>query len=129
VGQSFELRVPAGDLAAMTSAFHDAHERRFGYRMEDEPVETVGVRLTATTPIELPVLSDSPAALEESGETRAANFDGECDQTPVLQRTMMGTGTKVYGPCIVEFAEATAVIRPGWSGVVDDVGTLVVSRR
>jgi N-methylhydantoinase A len=129
VGQSFELTVPAGDLAAMTSAFHDAHERRFGYCMEDEPVETVGVRLTATTPIELPVLSDSPSALEESGETRAANFDGEWDQTPVLQRTMMGTGTKVDGPCIVEFAEATAVIRPGWSGVVDDVGTLVVSRR
>jgi N-methylhydantoinase A len=129
VGQSFELTVPAGDLAAMTSAFHDAHERRFGYRMEDEPVETVGVRLTATTPIELPDLSDSPSALEESGETRAANFDGEWDQTPVLQRTMMGTGTKVDGPCIVEFAEATAVIRPGWSGVVDDVGSLVVSRR
>jgi N-methylhydantoinase A len=129
VGQSFELTVPAGDLAAMTSAFHDAHERRFGYHMEDEPVETVGVRLTATTPIELPDLSDSPSALEESGETRAANFDGEWDQTPVLQRTMMGAGTKVDGPCIVEFAEATAVIRPGWSGVVDEVGTLVVSRR
>ncbi|MPZ93260.1 MAG: hydantoinase/oxoprolinase family protein [Actinobacteria bacterium] len=128
VGQSFELTVPAGDLAAMTSAFHDAHERRFGYRMEDEPVETVGVRLTATTPIELPDLSDSPSALEESGETRAANFDGEWDQTPVLQRTMMGPGTKVEGPCIVEFAEATAVIRPGWAGAVDHVGTLVVSR-
>ncbi len=128
VGQSFELTVPAEDVDALTAAFHGAHERRFGYRMEEEPVETVGVRLTARTPIELPDLSDSSWAGEESGEPRAANFDGEWIQTPVLQRTVMGPGAKVDGPCIVEFAEATAVIRPGWSGVVDDAGTLVVSR-
>lgn len=128
-GQSFELTVPAGDIAAMTSAFHDVHERRFGYRMDEEAVETVSVRLTATTPIELPDLSDSSSALKGSGETREANFDGEWTETPVLHRTMMVPGAKVDGPCIIEFAEATAVIRPGWSGVVDDVGTLVVSRR
>ena len=128
VGQSFELTVPAGDVAAMTSAFHDAHERRFGYRMDEEPVDTVCVRLTATMPIEQPDLGASSPALEGTGETRAANFDGEWTETPVLQRTMMAPGTAVDGPCIIEFAEATAVIRPGWSGVIDDVGTLVVSR-
>ena len=128
VGQSFELTVPAGEVAAMTSAFHDAHERRFGYRMDEEPVDTVCVRLTATMPIELPDLSASSSALEGTGETRAANFDGKWTETPVFQRTMMGRGAEVDGPCIIEFAEATAVIRPGWSGVVDDVGTLVVSR-
>ena len=128
VGQSFELTVPAGDIGAMTTTFHEAHERRFGYRMEREPVETVGVRLTATVPIELPDLTDSSSAPEGSEETRVANFDGEWTETPVRQRTLMGPGAKVDGPCIVEFGEATAVIRPGWSGVVDDVGTLVVSR-
>ena len=128
VGQSFELTVPAGDLAAMTAAFHEAHERRFGYRMEEETVETVGVRLTATMPIELPELSDSSPAPKGAGGTRAANFDGTWTETPVLKRTMMGPGATVDGPCIVEFAEATAVIRPGWSGVVDNVGTLVMSR-
>ena len=29
---------------------------------------------------------------------------------------------------IVEFAEATCVVRPGWAGAVDDAGTLVLKR-
>jgi N-methylhydantoinase A len=128
VGQSFELTVPAENLSAMTDAFHDAHERRFGYRMNDEPVETVSVRLTATKPIELPDLSDESSSRDESSQTREANFDGDWIETPVLQRTSMSAGTKVEGPCIIEFAEATAIVRPSWSGKVDDVGTLVVNR-
>ncbi len=128
VGQSFELTVPAENLSDMTDAFHDAHERRFGYRMNDEPVETVSVRLTATKPIELPDLTDQSSNQEASSQTREANFDGDWIETPVLQRTSMSAGTKVEGPCIIEFAEATAVIRPGWSGTVDDAGTLVVNR-
>jgi N-methylhydantoinase A len=36
----------------------------------------------------------------------------------------MGSGSEVTGPSVVEFAEATCLVRPGWSGVVDDVGTL-----
>ncbi|CAN5675717.1 hydantoinase/oxoprolinase family protein [soil metagenome] len=129
VGQSFELTGPAGNLDEMTAAFHDAHERGFGYRMDEESVETVSVRLTATMPIELPDLSDPTSRSEAAGETRSALFDGEWTETPVLQRASMSAGTKVDGPCIVEFAEATAVIRPGWSGAVDSVGTLVVVRR
>jgi N-methylhydantoinase A len=29
---------------------------------------------------------------------------------------------------VVEFAEATCVVRPGWSGKVDEVGTLILER-
>ena len=35
---------------------------------------------------------------------------------------------RVEGPAIVEFAEATCVVRPGWAGAVDDAGTLVLER-
>jgi N-methylhydantoinase A len=34
----------------------------------------------------------------------------------------------VEGPAVVEFSEATCVVRPGWSGVVDAVGTLMLTR-
>ena len=128
VGQAFELTVSAGTLDEMLVDFHAAHERRFGYRMDDEPVETVNLRLTATRPIAPPDLSDESRTAEPSRETRPANFDGRWVETPVLRRSTIGTGTKVEGPCIVEFPEATAVVRPGWAGVVDDVGTLVLNR-
>jgi N-methylhydantoinase A len=129
VGQSFELTVPAEDLRAMTASFHDAHERRFGYRMNEEPVETVSVRLTATKPVELPDLSDESSNQDAGSQTREANFDGDWVETPVVQRNSIGPSTKIEGPCIIEFAEATAVVRPGWSGAVDSTGTLVVSRQ
>ena len=128
VGQSFELTVPAEDPQNMTAAFHDAHNRRFGYRMDEESVETISVRLTVTRPIDLPDLSDPSEGQDTTARARSANFDGEWIETPVLQRDTIGAGTKVEGPCIIEFAEATAVIRPGWAGSVDEVGTVVVSR-
>ena len=46
----------------------------------------------------------------------------------MLRRGGMGEGAKVEGPAIVEFAEATCVVRPGWSGAVDASGTLVLER-
>jgi N-methylhydantoinase A len=41
----------------------------------------------------------------------------------------MGRGSPVAGPAVVELAEATWLVRPGWRGSVDDVGTLVLSRQ
>jgi N-methylhydantoinase A len=40
----------------------------------------------------------------------------------------MGAGSAVAGPAIMEMGEATCLVRPGWSGVVDDAGTLVLRR-
>ncbi len=127
-GQSFELTVEADDLDALAKNFHAAHERRYGYRMEEETVELVNLRLIATVPVERPELEEKePEDKAETGR-REANFDGEWVEVPVLDRTKMGAGSEVEGPAVVEFAEATCVVRPGWSGKVDEVGTLILER-
>ena len=59
---------------------------------------------------------------------REANFDGEWMEVPVLDRTMLGVGSEVEGPAVVEFAESTCVVRPGWGGKIDEVGTLILER-
>jgi N-methylhydantoinase A len=127
-GQSFELTVEADDLDAVEERFAEAHERRYGYRMEGEEIELVNARLVATVPVERPELVAEDAEGEAEAGTREANFDGEWLQVPVLRRGGMGEGAKVEGPAIVEFAEATCVVRPGWSGAVDASGTLVLER-
>ncbi len=131
--QSFELTVEAEkpfEVEKLEERFHAAHERRYGYRMEDEPVELVNLRLIATVPIEKPELEEPerPDANAESGR-REANFGGEWIEVPVLDRERMGRGSEVEGPSIVEFRESTCVVRPGWRGVVDNVGTLVLEKR
>jgi N-methylhydantoinase A len=128
-GQSFELTVEAGQLEKLEHRFHAAHEQRYGYRMEDEAVELVNLRLISTVPVEKLELTEPEARGEaESGE-REANFDGEWLGVPVLDREEMGEGSEVEGPAIVEFRESTCVVRPGWRGVVDGVGTLVLEKR
>jgi N-methylhydantoinase A len=125
-GQSFELTVQADPLEKLEERFHAAHEQRYGYRMDDEPVELVNVRLIATVPVEKPGLDEPAAEGEAVSERREANFDGEWGEVPVYDRERMGEGSEVEGPAIVEFKESTCVVRPGWSGAVDGVGTLVL---
>ena len=128
-GQSFELTVEAEALQELEKRFHAAHEQRYGYRMEDEAVELVNLRLVATVPVEKPELEE-PEYREGEAESgrREANFGGEWREAPVLDRERMGEGSEVAGPAIVEFKESTCVVRPGWRGVVDGVGNLVLER-
>ena len=46
--QSYELTVDADDLGALAERFAAAHEQRYGYRVDGEPIELVNLRLTTT---------------------------------------------------------------------------------
>lgn len=127
-GQSFELTVEADALQKLEERFHAAHEQRYGYRMEDEALELVNLRLVATVAVQKPDLDEPELRDGVKAERRKANFDGEWKNVPVLDREAMGRGSGVEGPAIVEFREATCVVRPGWSGAVDGVGTLVLEK-
>jgi N-methylhydantoinase A len=128
VGQSFELTVPADDLDGLAARFGDAHRRRYGFEMHDAPVQIVSVRVTATVPVTRPDLAGTQRATGESRTTRRAHFDGTWYEVDVLTPDNLGAGLLIEGPAIVEFPEATCVVRPGWSARVDDVGALVLER-
>jgi N-methylhydantoinase A len=128
-GQSFELTVNATDLAELAGHFHAEHERRYGYRMEDEVVELVNLRLVATVPSERPDLHEAQGRGREPTTRRRAGFDDGWQEVDVHDRTDLGVGSELRGPAVVEFAESTLLIRPGWWARVDDVGTLVMERR
>ena len=127
-GQSFELTVEADSLEKLEERFHAAHEQRYGYRMDDESVELVNLRLISTVPVEKPELDEPEPEGEAESGTREANFDGKWQEVAVLDREKMGKGSEVSGPAIVEFKESTCVVRPGWRGAVDGVGTLVLEK-
>ncbi len=128
-GQSFELTVDAEHSDELVGHFHAVHEQRYGYRMEEEPVELINVRLIATVAVEKPSLREGAAAGDGPSERRRASFDGEWREVEVFSRERMGVGSNVVGPAVVEFREATCVVRPSWSGVIDDAGTLILERR
>jgi N-methylhydantoinase A len=127
-GQSFELTVPANDVDGLAERFHEAHLRRHGYEMPAEPVELVNVRLIATVAVDKPPLREPAAEGRAEAGSRPVNFDGDWCETTVLDRARLGAGSEVAGPAVVELTEATCVVRPGWSGRIDDAGTLILER-
>ena len=74
-----------------------------------------------------PELVEPPARPAEPARRRAY-VDAEWVEAPVHDRAQLGAGSPVEGPAIVEFAEATCLVRPGWAGEVDGAGTLVLER-
>ena len=139
-GQSFELTVAVAGLDDLGQRFHVEHARRYGYRMEDEPIELVSLRLVATVPVprpELRAMRRDPASSawaegadrHSSSRRRAVNVDGEWLQVEVVAGADLEPGVELAGPAMVEHPESTVVIRPGWRASVDGVGSLELERR
>ena len=52
----------------------------------------------------------------------------DAGETPVYDRYALAAGFGAPGPAIVEEAESTTVVPPGWGLEVDGAGNLVVRR-
>lgn len=127
-GQSHELTVPVDDrfdADAVAERFHREHERARGYRLAAEPIELISLRAAATIERETPSLAHEGGD-GRAGNTREAYFDGTPHETPVYDREALPTGAALAGPAICEGGESTVVVPPGWSGTVDDRGTIVL---
>ena len=126
-GQSFELAVEQTQSVGadeLREAFAVAHEQRYGYRDEAAGVELVNVRVS--------VWGDSPALSPRAGgnrehasETAPVVFHGEALDAAVL-RGDLPPATYVSGPAVCALAESTLLVAPGWSGTVDEHGTVLL---
>jgi N-methylhydantoinase A len=140
-GQSFELTMPArtpfdeAAREALSVAFHDRHERVYGYASRDERVELVNVRSTAVGAVPKPVLRRAETAAKREPATEACV--GERDvyvvgrgrvATPVYDRGALVAGDGFAGPAVVEQFDATTFVAPGWSADVDAYANLVLAR-
>ncbi|KLL11722.1 MULTISPECIES: hydantoinase/oxoprolinase family protein [Protofrankia] len=138
VGQSHELTVVATadgggagggfSVARIRAAFEAEHLRRYGHTAPDREVEVVAVRLVATVPGRRPELR-APAADPTAARTRRPIYlDGSWREVDVVPRAALGPGDTVTGPAVVEFPEATCLIRPTWHAQVDPAGSLLLTR-
>nr|WP_175542143.1 hydantoinase/oxoprolinase family protein [Natrinema hispanicum] len=129
-GQSFELTVPVDeefDAAAVADRFHDAHERTYGYAM-DESIEVVNLRATATVPGTEPGISHDGGGDAVVGSREAHFPEAGARETTVYDWDRLETGSSVAGPAVLEQAESTTVVPPAWTGEILADGTLVMTR-
>ena len=137
VGQSFELTVDCpsltgrGDLTrSIASEFYSAHLQRFGYADRALPVEVVNLRLKLELAVDKPLLEPaadvgSDASRATVGNVKVVFAQGEMDTT-LYDRDRLQTGNRIAGPALLLQLDTTIVVPPGWAGVVDPYGNLLL---
>lgn len=131
VGQEYTINVAVDDidLDAIATAFHAAHERRYGHASPSAPIEFVNLRLAAFG--ELEKFNESGRPQDADGEAQLGErdivFSGTSYATPIFHRDRLATDYVGSGPMIVEERSATTVVPPGWKIHFDAQGSIVMS--
>ncbi|HJM93968.1 MAG: hydantoinase/oxoprolinase family protein [Alphaproteobacteria bacterium] len=134
-GYEFALQVNPdslsnGGLSDLEARFGDAHERLYGFRLE-QPVELVNLRAVGTGGVEkvhLPSFdlegADASAAMVEQ---HRVYFDGGFVNANIYDRKSLRAGHRITGPAVVTQADATTVIHPGHIATVDSYLNILIS--
>jgi len=125
-GQSYTLTLPWQDRQRTAAAFHEAHERRYGHRL-DSPVELVNIRasLHGQPPgIRLPRLAAGAV-----DRPRYVRLSGLADEAPVWRREALQAGQRLDGPALITETVATTYLPADWVCRVDDTGNLRLERQ
>ncbi len=125
-GQSHEIGVPMSP--DLDSAFHDAHERLYGFRREDSGVEIVTVRARLTAYPSQSLVSESFIG-SGSGKPmgrRQVVYAGQPMDADLYDREDLPTSAALEGPALVLEATATTFVPPASSAHIDDQGNLVL---
>jgi N-methylhydantoinase A len=126
-----EKPVDPETLRTAIAGFHRKHQFEFGHSDESERVELVSIGIEAVGVLERAeqVVPDVPVAHDATPAShRPVYFTGPgWTDAPVYERAQLAPGARFSGPSVVEEREATTVVIPGVTGVVDRDGNLVLS--
>lgn len=138
MGQSHELNLPLlsdsdddVSIASLTEAFHRAHERVYGYVMEESIVQLVNLRLSAVgalPPMVWPRSSPSDAAVQARDERMVYMGGDAAEPYPVYRFEDLQAQNRITGPAIVEYTGSTLIVPPTWNGVVDEFRCIQMTR-
>ncbi len=139
-GQASRLRIewPAvsDDSATydtLTTQFHAAHEREFGYHVPDEPIQLLTAGITAVAVrVDSAGLRFGKAARASSpvakGSRTVVFVEGTSADVPVYERQSLPVDFELEGPAIVEEFDSTTLVLPGFTFTAREYGVLHLRR-
>jgi len=136
-GQAFQLSIEFSEkdfesqgLDLLVSRFDEEHTQLFTFSLE-EGHEIVMVRaIVAATTTALPetkMMTGNASLAECKIADTKIYHRGEYHEAAIYERSKMGEGLEVPGPCIVCEMDSTTVILPGHLAKVDAVGNLLIN--
>lgn len=132
-GQAYELNVALphplpSPLQAdfLIEAFHREHERLYGFRDEQAPVDISTIRLAIVghlvTAAGAPRFAGTGEAIAHS--RRKVFLRGSWHEAQIYKRDALGAGDVLDGPAVIEQEDTTILVLPGWRGRTDALGNL-----
>ena len=116
-------------MGRLADRFHEEHERAYGFKAPEEPVEIVTIRLSAVGEISRPELrrleADSGAGRAGSRPVYFEESGGFVD-CPVYERSGLGAGAGIDGPAVVQELDSTTLLHPGYRAEVDPYGNPLI---
>ena len=129
-GQGYELNVPYdGRLTKSVAAFHEEHQRRYGYASVERDVEIVNVRLRSVLPIDKLPTADASATAQRTVKQKTiapVYFNGRAHPARILAREDLSRAP-LRGPAIITEYSATTVVPPGAVARLDRAENIVIT--
>lgn len=134
VGQSYHLEVTlhmeAGALERLTQDFYEVHDRIYGHSTRG-PIKFVNLRAVhqaqpAKDAGRFRYVPAGGPALKGARRILTSDSNGFVEAR-VYERTRLEPGARLQGPAIVEQADTTTLVEPGWSAEVDGSGSLILT--
>jgi len=119
--------------AELAAAFRAAHERHFGFRVDERAalvVESLELEAVVPGPDDIAAAAPPPSSGERVKPIARRNVwcgDG-WRNVPVYDRARLPAGTRFTGPALIVEPNATTIVEPGWRAEVHASGTLLMTR-
>ena len=117
-------------LDNLAAAFHEKHLQTYGHANPSEAVQLVNLRLTAIGHMPSLSLAHRQNPVATRCRLREVWFrETGLTSCPVHWRDGLAADEALIGPAIIEAADSTVVVPPGWIAAVDSRGYIRLSRR
>lgn len=134
VGQGYTLAVELakeGDITGrMYEDFIEAHKRVYGYATR-APARIVNLRSVhqagGSDHIDRSEFAPAAAQIRRSRRQIRVGTANGVVEADIYQRETLPAGTEFHGPAIVEQADTTTLVEPGWHARVDGKGNLLLT--
>jgi N-methylhydantoinase A/oxoprolinase/acetone carboxylase beta subunit len=129
IGQSYHLEVPLDtlDAAAIYDAFLTAHDRVYGHST-NVPAKIVNLRTVHQAFAGTVATHATSAASPRPPGTRTIRVGTGPIQAAIWQRDTIPAGEIVPGPAIIEQADTTTLVEPGWTARLTKGDALLLER-
>lgn len=137
-GQAYELKVTLPHplpspltVDVLAEAFHREHERLYGFRDNDAPIDLSTVRLAIVG--KMASVPSTPRTSAGGTPTPSARrpvyLRGAWHDAAIYQRGELRAGDVFAGPAVVAQPDTTVLVLPGWQASTDTLGYLHLTRQ